>query len=282
MAAGMQTPSVLIYRFAFGCLGILAILLWKRTNLRIDLRSFLEICLLAVFYDTEALLMILGYNYLPSGVATTLVFSYPIWTELLMLLFFHERFSWVTILAMSLAFVGVGCMSGWGDGNHLSPLGIAIELAAGLSYSFYMVTMPQLKVRNMGSLKLTFYVFLVGMVLFIAFSSIFFDGIQPIADGKMALNLILLGLVSTALSNVTLVPAIKQIGATMTAIFGAFEPLTAMIVGTLVFGDALTVSSILGFALIIGAVLLLILFKMKPGTETPKAADAPAEDGQQG
>lgn len=273
MAAGMQTPSILIYRFAFGCLGILAILLWKRVDLRIDLTSFFEICLLALFYDTEALLMILGYQYLPSGVATTLVFSYPIWTELLMLLFFHERFSWVTLLALFLAFAGVACMSGWGDGNRLSPLGILIELAAGLSYSFYMVAMPHLKVRHLGSLKLTFYVFLVGMVMFIAFSSLFFDGVEPIADEKMALNLLLLGLVSTALSNVTLIPAIEQIGATMTAILGAFEPLTAMIIGTVVFGDPLTVSSSIGFVLIIGAVLLLILFKMKPASQQKQSAD---------
>jgi drug/metabolite transporter (DMT)-like permease len=268
MTAGMQTPSILVYRFAFGCLGILLVLMWKRVDLHIDRRSLLEICLLALFYDTEALLMILGYQYLPSGVATTLVFSYPIWTELLMLVFFHERFSWSTLLALTLAFLGVSFMSGWGGGEHLSPLGIVIELAAGLSYSFYMVAMPHLKVRNMGSLKLTFYVFIVGMVMFVLVSIFFLGGVQPIMGGKMFVNLLLLGLVSTALSNVTLIPAINQIGATLTAILGAFEPLTAMIIGILVFGDHLTPSIALGFALIIGAVVLLILSKIKTGQQS--------------
>lgn len=263
MAAGMRLPSMLVYRFAFGCLIILLVLLWKRVSLRIDLKEFGEICLLALFYDTEALLMILGYNYMPSGVATTLVFSYPIWTELLMLAFFHERFSWTTLTATALAVAGVACMSGLGGDASIQPLGVVIELAAGLSYSFYMVSMPQMKVRHMGSLKLTFYVFIMGMVFFVIFSYLFFDGVEPVTSHKMLINLILLGVVSTALSNVLLIPAIEQIGATLAAILGAFEPLTAMIISIAVFGDHLTPAITLGFVFIIGAVVLLIVSKMK-------------------
>jgi len=262
MTAGMHLPSMMVYRFAFGCLGILAVLLWQRTNLKVSLVELAEISLLALFYDVEALLMILGYNYMPSGVATTLVFSYPIWTELLMLLFFHERFSWPTIGAMTLAFAGVACMSGIGGDADIQPLGVVIELAAGFSYALYMVSMPHMRVRHMGGLKLTFYVFLMGMVFFAIFS-FFFDGIEMAKSTDMLVNLALLGIVSTALSNVTLIPAIEQIGATLTAILGAFEPLTAMVISILVFGDTLTPAIGAGFVLIIGAVLTLILIKMK-------------------
>ncbi len=263
MTAGMHLPSMMVYRFALGCLGILAVLLWKRTDMKVTIVELTEISLLALFYDVEALLMILGYNYMPSGVATTLVFSYPIWTELLMLLFFHERFSWTTIGAMTLAVVGVGCMSFPGGDADIQPLGVVIELAAGFSYALYMVSMPHMRVRHMGGLKLTFYVFLMGMVFFALFSFLFFDGVEMVKSTDMFVNLLLLGVVSTALSNVTLIPAIEQIGATLTAILGAFEPLTAMIISILVFGDTLTPMICLGFVFIIGAVLMLILFKMK-------------------
>lgn len=263
MTAGMHLPSMMVYRFAFGCLGILAVLLWKRTDMKVTLTELAEISLLALFYDVEALLMILGYNYMPSGVATTLVFSYPIWTELLMLLFFHERFSWTTIGAMTLAVLGVGCMSIPLGGADIQPLGVVIELAAGFSYALYMVSMPHMRVRHMGGLKLTFYVFLMGMVFFAIFSCLFFDGVETVKSTDMLVNLALLGVVSTALSNVTLIPAIEQIGATLTAILGAFEPLTAMVISILVFGDTLTPLVALGFLFIIGAVLALILLKMK-------------------
>lgn len=263
MTAGMHLPSMMVYRFALGCLGILAVLLWKRTDMKISLTELAEVCLLALFYDTEAILMILGYNYMPSGVATTLVFSYPIWTELLMLLFFHEHFSWGTIGAMTLAVAGVACMSNIGGGDSIKPLGVVIELAAGFSYALYMVSMPHMRVRHMSGLKLTFYVFLVGAVFFAIFSYFFFDGIEPVNNTNILVNLALLGIVSTALSNVTLIPAIKQIGATLTAILGAFEPLTAMVISLLVFGDTMTPAICVGFVLIIAAVLTLILLNHK-------------------
>ena len=189
---------------------------------------------MALFYDTEALLMILGYNYIPSGVATTLVFSYPIWTELLMLIFFHERFSLGTLGAMTLAIMGVACMSNMGGDGSIHPLGVVIEMAAGFSYALYMVSMPHMRVRHMGSLKLTFYVFLIGALFFVILSFFFFDGVRGVDSS-----------------------------ATLTAILGAFEPLTAMIISILVFGDALTPGICIGFVFIISAVLLLIFLKMK-------------------
>ena len=211
MATGMHLSSMMVYRFAFGCLGILAVLLWKRVDMKLSLIEFGEICLLALFYDTEALLMILGYNYIPSGVATTLVFSYPIWTELLMLIFFHERFSLGTLGAMTLAIMGVACMSNMGGDGSIHPLGVVIEMAAGFSYALYMVSMPHMRVRHMGSLKLTFYVFLIGALFFVILSFFFFDGIRAVDSTDVFVNLALLGIVSTALSNVMLIPAIKQI-----------------------------------------------------------------------
>lgn len=263
MTAGMQVPSVMVYRFAIGCLGIFAVLLLKRTNLAISLKQAGQIALLAMFYDTEAILMILGYDYIPSGIATTLVFSYPIWTEVLMLLFFHEKFSWSTILALVLAIAGVAMLSGIGSGS-ISMLGVGIELLAGLSYSFYLVAYNQMgTLKQIPDLKLTFWIFVFGLAFFIVFSVAFSGKIQIPTNSSMLMSLIGLGIVCTALSNVALIPALKQIGATMTAILGAFEPLTAMIVGILVFGDKLTVTVVIGFAFIIGAVLTLIVAKMK-------------------
>lgn len=261
----MQVPSVMVYRFAIGCLGILAVLLLKRTNLAISMKQAGQIALLALFYDTEAILMILGYDYIPSGIATTLVFSYPIWTEVLMLMFFHEKFSWSTILALVLAIAGVAMLSGIGSGS-ISMFGVGIELLAGLSYSFYLVAYNQMgALKQIPDLKLTFWIFVFGLAFFIIFAVAFSGKIQMPTDNSMILSLIGLGIVCTALSNVSLIPAIKQIGATMTAILGAFEPLTAMIVGILVFGDNLTVTVVIGFAFIIGAVLTLIVAKMRKG-----------------
>ena len=73
------------------------------------------------------------------------------------------------------------------------------------------------------------------------------------------INLMLLGLIPTALSNICVTMSLKLINSTIVAILGAFEPLTAMVVGILVLGDDWSVLSITGAALILLAVAVLTI-----------------------
>ena len=74
--------------------------------------------------------------------------------------------------------------------------------------------------------------------------------IDPIDTYSQLINLFLLGLVPTAISNVTLIISLKQISSTMAAVLGVFEPMTAMCVGILLFGEPLTLPIVVGFMLI--------------------------------
>ena len=53
--------------------------------------------------------------------------------------------------------------------------------------------------------------------------------------------------------------AIKHIGPTLTSIFGAMEPLTAVFIGIVVFHETSTISGILGMLLIIIAVFIVVV-----------------------
>lgn len=260
LSAGMSLSSLLVYRFAFGCAVMLGVLIFNRTSLHLHRGEFLRICWLALLYDISALTLIWGYSYLPSGVATALLFSYPVWTNLIEIVFFHQHFSKSTATAIVLAVGGVFLLSGSEEGlSIVSVKGVLIELCSGLTYSIYMVSVGQMKIRKMGSLKLTFFVFLLGMLL-LFFYCIFTQGrLQPITSGTMLINLLLIGLLPTALSNVSLIMAVKKIGSVLSAVLGAFEPLTAMCIGILVFGEPLTVAVAIGFLLILASVMILVL-----------------------
>ena len=91
MAKGIETPTVLIYRFIFGALFILAGMMYMRIDLKINLSQLGRIAVLALLNDITALSMVYGYNFMPSGAACTIQFSYPIFTCLLMMIFFRER-----------------------------------------------------------------------------------------------------------------------------------------------------------------------------------------------
>ena len=265
MEAGMETPSLLIYRFLFGATFILLGMAYMKTSLKITFGQFWRILILALSNDVTALTMVYGYNFMPSGAACTIQFSYPIFTCLLMMIFFHEKLTLRTAIAIVLAVMGVAALSGIDMSGCDSSLwiGVGLELFAGFSYAIYLVLVPVLNVGKMDCLKLTFYVFLMGSVLLLCFTPFTPTGIQPINSWKIGGTLLLLGLVPTAVSNFTLIVGLKNIGSTLTSILGALEPLTAMAVGVLVFTEPFNFITMFGLVCIVVAVLVLVMKDMK-------------------
>ena len=218
-------------------------------------------------YAVSSIALIEGYNYMASGIATTLLFSYPVWTLLLSVVFLHERLSLTTTLAIGIAVIGVFFLSGIldGDGSMEGLTGLFLLLLSGFLYAVYMVIFPRMRIRQMPSLKLTFYIFFFAMLILTLYATFTRGRIDPIDTRSQLINLFLLGLVPTAISNVTLIMALKQISSTMAAVLGAFEPMTAMCVGILLFGEPLTLPIAIGFVLIIASVFILVLSKRKTG-----------------
>ena len=140
-------------------------------------------------------------------------------------------------------------------------LGIFIVLLSALGYALYLVTVSQLKSLEMKGLKMTFYVFLFGGILLFTGMTVTGVGVQAIPDRITLGNLVMLALVPTVISNLALVRAIKNIGSTLTSVLGAMEPVTAVCVGILIFGEPFTQSIALGIGLIISAVTVIILKK---------------------
>lgn len=267
LATGMHSTSVLIYRYAFGCLAMLGMLMFHRTRMRLAFGDFLRILLLSAMYAVSSIALIEGYNYMASGIATTLLFSYPVWTLLLSVVFLHERLSLTTAVAIGIAVAGVFFLSGILDGNGSMEglTGLFLLLLSGFLYAVYMVIFPRMRIRQMPSLKLTFYIFFFAMLILTLYATFTRGRIDPIDTRSQLINLFLLGVVPTAVSNVTLIVALKQISSTLVAVLGAFEPMTAMCVGILLFGEPLTLPIVIGFVLIITSVLILVLSKRKTG-----------------
>ena len=267
LATGMHSTSVLIYRYAFGCLAMLGMLMFHRTRMWLAFGDFLRILLLSAMYAVSSIALIEGYNYMASGIATTLLFSYPVWTLLLSVVFLHERLSLTTAVAIGIAVAGVFFLSGILDGNGSMEglTGLFLLLLSGFLYAVYMVIFPRMRIRQMPSLKLTFYIFFFAMLILTLYATFTRGRIDPIDTRSQFVNLFLLGVVPTAVSNVTLIVALKQISSTLAAVLGAFEPMTAMCVGILLFGEPLTLPIVIGFVLIITSVLILVLSKRKTG-----------------
>ena len=136
MEAGMELPSVLIYRFAFGCLFMMGFLLWRHQNLHLKWGDGLRIAFLSLMYSVSAVALFSSYEYMPGGVATTLLFSYPVWTEVLLILFYHEKVTLRIVIAIVCAIIGVFFLGGIGQtGGIKSMLGVVPKGALSLTES---------------------------------------------------------------------------------------------------------------------------------------------------
>lgn len=111
--------------------------------------------------------------------------------------------------------------------------------------------------KEVATLKITFYILLFGLSLFLIRVDFGATLIMP-EKWYLWFNLIALAVFPTAISFLCTTSAIQYIGSTPTAILGALEPVTAVFFGVVVFGETLTLRIISGIILIIMAVTLII------------------------
>lgn len=260
MAEGMKFDSILFYRFLFATIALGVMMLIKGESFRVEKKQIPILLLLGCFYTFSAMFLFWGYSFMSAGIATTLHFTYPVFVTLLMGIIFKEKTSWVTIIAIMLAISGVARLSISGGRLELSGIGVFIVLLSAMAYALYIVTVNKSNVRSMTGRKLAFYVFIVSTALF-AIKAGTNEGIQRVPDTMSYINLLLLALVPTVVSNVTLVLAVHRIGGTLTSVLGAIEPITAVMVGVLVFSEAFTLHLAIGILLILLAVTMIILSK---------------------
>lgn len=265
-ASGFDTDSVLFYRFSTATLLLGLILLVKGESFRITKRQAVRLALLGVLYLCSSLFLLWGYEYMAAGVATTVHFLYPVCVVLIMIIFFGERASVTNIGAVILAILGVALLSsgggsGSGASGAVSGLGMLIVVISALAYALYIIGIKRMNLGSLGGFKLTFYVLLFTAFLFLCKAFIFGDGIVPVSSPEQGVNIFLLALIPTVVSNFALVKAISVVGSTTTSILGAMEPMTAVVVGVTVFDEPMSLALVIGVALIIGAVTTIVLKK---------------------
>ena len=255
---GMGVDSVMFYRFALSSAVVGAYLLLQRADLRVTLREFGVLFGLGALYAFTALLLTIAYLYIPSGVATTIHFLYPLLVAAIMALFFKDRISVSVMVAALAAVAGVWLLSG-GTDAAVGMKGLTLALATVATYAVYIVGVNKSCVQHMEGLKMVFFILLSATIIFAG--NLFVKGEIPesIPDWSAAVHLILLALIPTLVSDLTLVLAVQRIGSTTTAILGCLEPLTAVALGIFFLGERFVAEQFAGVALIVAAVVTVSL-----------------------
>ena len=260
MNAGASTEAILFFRYGIAVILLGAYLLLKKENFRITLKQAGVLLSLGLLYTASSTFLFEAYKYIASGLATTLVFLFPAMVAIIMV-FLKVVPSWPVWLSIAATFAGVMIMTGGAGAEKINPLGVWFSIASAFVYALFIVIINRSKViSSIPNSLLTFYALLTGTFFFIG--RCLFSGADLTAgiDGGMAwCNLIGLAVLPTIVSTASLAVATRNIGATKASVLGVFEPITAILVGTPVFGEALTPNSIAGIRISIVAVTFMIM-----------------------
>ncbi len=281
-AEGMNTPSVLFYRFGLAWVIVALVMLGRwffvgrrtdatssgvsREGLSVDKREFLTLTALGLLFIFSSATLYVSFHHMPAGVASTILFTYPVMTAAIMALFFRERITVATVAAILLSLVGVLLLY-WGDGGGtLSIVGVVLVLISALTYALYIIVVDKSPLR-MSSFKINLYVLFYCAAGMAAFALLSGQPLQLPPTPRAWLWVCWLAVVPAIMALVMMVYAAKYIGSTPTAILGALEPTTAVVIGVLVFGEPFTPRLLLGIVLILAAVTIVVLGKARMKSE---------------
>lgn len=255
--AGMDAESVLFFRYLFAIPMVAVTLILRGRGFRVHSREVLPLIIMGILMAFSSLALFLSYNYMDAGIASTLLFVYPIMVAFMMAAYYKEKISIHTILCLFMAIGGVALMYEQGPGSGFSILGAALVLISAFCYAVYIVGVNTTRLKGLATLKVTFYVLLFGLVIFIARLYVK-GGVALPAEWYQWGNLLALAFFPTLVSLACTTRAIRYIGSTPTAILGAFEPVTAVFFCVTLLGETLSVKEFAGMMLIILAVTLVV------------------------
>ncbi len=289
-ALGMEVDAVLFFRYLIALPIMAALLLWRgrpagaavnwRTAFTVNRTELWQLVVMSFLMTGSSITLFSSYLYMDVGIASTILFVYPIMVALILVLRYKERLSRRMVLCLIVISAGVlllyrpdsattseGIVGG---GNWF--MGALMAVLSALFYAVYIVGVQHSRLQTMPAAKVTFYVLLFGLFFlyakdYIALIITRLTSTEALSlapptmstgDGSLWLLYILaLALLPTAVSFLCTTGSIHYIGPTPTAILGALEPVTATLFGVFVFHEVLTASIVCGMLLIIASVTIV-------------------------
>ena len=255
--AGMDPDSVLFFRYLFAIPMVAFTMIWRGRGFRVHSREVLPLIIMGILMATSSITLFESYKFMDASIASTLLFVYPIIVTFLMAIYYKEKITIHTLLCLLMAVGGVFLMYEPESGAGLNLIGGTLVLVSALCYAIYIVGVNTTRLKGLATLKVTFYVLLFGTAFFAV--RLYVNGaITMPAEWYQWGNILALAFFPTLVSLACTTRAIRYIGSTSTAILGAFEPVTAVVLCVMVLGEALSTRELGGIMLVVIAVTLVV------------------------
>ncbi|MDX2137322.1 MAG: DMT family transporter [Chloroflexota bacterium] len=250
--AGVGTETMLFLRFLIATVCMLIIVISRRLRLP-PLRTLGALALLGgVLYVAQALTYFTALTYVDPGLASLLLYFYPVLVTLLSVIFLHERLSRVKIAALLIALVGTALTANPGNGGRIE--GVLLSLLAGAIYAVYIILSSRIT-RGLDAFMASAVIITSACVVYGVL--LLLRGYAPPTEAGGWWAIVGLALVSTILPFVTFLAGLERVGASSAAVLSTLEPVVAVVASVLLFGIELTLPHLIGGVLVLTAVVIL-------------------------
>ena len=243
IARGATSLTIAFFRVFYVTIVLFFVLKIKKIDLYLEKRDLLSAILTSIFGSGLTIIILNeSYNYVDTGIATSLHFLYPLFVAVLCCFFYGEKIKKKQILSLSFALVGIICFMSKGDG---SLFGYFLAITSGLTYAFYLVKMDKTGLVKMNALKLSFYLALFTTIEIFTMNLFIQDVVFKMDVLSYGL-LLVLALFLSFLATVLLQKGVLLLGSTRASFIRLLEPVTSMIMGILWLNEALTFNKVPG------------------------------------
>ena len=269
-ANGFNPITLTLFRFGLAAVLLYTYIKIKGINYKVSAgQYFLLFQVGLIGYGVMMLTMVTSYNYIPTGLATTLHFVYPIAVMVGSIFIFKDKVGWKSITALVLSVVGIYFLAGFNSVESLNFYGVSLALVSGVLYAYYILTIAKSSLRQVSAFVIAFYISFFNALVLLAVCA-FTGDLHLNITYQGFLSTLMLALVSSFVGMVAFQTGLKIIRATTASILSTFEPITSLLVGVFILAEVLAWYHILGSLLVIISVIAVSFFEKKaPPVDLP-------------
>lgn len=269
-ANGFNPITLTLFRFGLAAVLLYTYIKIKGINYKVSAgQYFLLFQVGLIGYGVMMLTMVTSYNYIPTGLATTLHFVYPIAVMVGSIFIFKDKVGWKSITALVLSVVGIYFLAGFNSVESLNFYGVSLALVSGVLYAYYILTIAKSSLRQVSAFVIAFYISFFNALVLLAVCA-FTGDLHLNITYQGFLSTLMLALVSSFVGMVAFQTGLKIIRATTASILSTFEPITSLLVGVFILAEVLAWHHILGSLLVIISVIAVSFFEKKaPPVDLP-------------
>lgn len=254
---GNNSLSMTFYRNLFVLPILFLLIRKKKIDLKVEKYDLKNIAAVAIFGVTATVVLLYSsYSFIGVGTATTLHFMYPVFVALLCKYEFNENLGKRKVITLIIACIGVLFFIDLKQAGNI--LGVLMAVASSITYAFYMVWMEKKRLVRLNPFKLSFYI-AVFAVAALLIGNIIFGYVKTDLPLKVYVLIMIVSLCTSFLATILIQLGIKEIGASSSAIFSLFEPITSVAIGALLLGEKVTLFKVTGCIIIFFSITYLAM-----------------------